>query len=298
MVRYLVALLPLFLLLCVAFPAQSEEQAEAPQAVKDYVIVKLDGEDIHYSEIQKIWEGLFPGEGEVPSLASFGDQVRNNIVRGIVTERILTKEAYKKGLDKSPEILSQLENLKQKLMVKELLEKRTADISEDAIKQKYEETIAGMEGKEEIHASHILVEDEAKAIELAAKLDNGAEFEKLAEENSTDKGTAVRGGDLGFFTQDQMVPEFAEEAFKLKAGEISKPVKSSFGWHVIKVHERRQVPLPTLEESRAQITKLIAREKNKEYLLDLLGQAEVTYLDPEGNELKLSLDEAVEESAE
>ena len=125
-----------------------------------------------------------------------------------------------------------------------------AALSDTAEHQVYDEAIKQVKNEEEVHARHILVptEDEAKAI--LAQLKGGADFAALAKEKSKDPG-AAEGGDLGYFTKDQMVPEFAEVAFKLDKGQLSDPVKTQFGWHIIKVEDKRIKPTPTFEQVKA-----------------------------------------------
>jgi peptidyl-prolyl cis-trans isomerase C len=292
MVKFLVASLPVLLLFLIALPAKAEDDNPVVTEPEDYLMVKLGDEEIYYREVQQVWQELFPGEGKAPALAGFGDNVRDNIVRGIITERLMVKEAKKQNLGESPELKEQLELLKQKLMVKALLEKQVQKVSEEDVKARYDEVVEKASGKEEVHASHILVESEEDAEKLYEKLkEGGADFAQEAKEISTDKGTAVNGGDLGYFAKEQMVPEFAEAAFALKKGELSKPVKSSFGWHIIKVHDRRPIPVPTLEESYESIKKSIAREASQQYILDLMKNADFTYYGPDGEELPLDLDD-------
>ncbi|WP_053361803.1 peptidylprolyl isomerase [Bacillus sp. FJAT-27251] len=127
--------------------------------------------------------------------------------------------------------------LREFLREQMLIEKaalKDVEVSEEEVKQRYEEY------QPEIRASHILVEDEAKAKELKSKLDGGADFAELAKENSTDPGSAEKGGDLGFFGPGAMVSEFEEAAYALDVNEISDPVQSQHGWHIIKVTEKKE----------------------------------------------------------
>jgi peptidyl-prolyl cis-trans isomerase C len=180
-------------------------------------------------------------------------------------------------------------------MVQELLKERNKSVVTDAkVKAKYDELAKQMSGKEEVHASHILVEKEDLAKELYKKVKDGADFAKLAKEKSADRGSAVKGGDLGYFTKDQMVPEFAEAAFDLKKGEISEPVKSAFGWHIIKLQDRRKLPVPTLEESRPQIEQQLAAEANQEFIFGLLKESKVKYYNPEGKEIPFPAEQKVD----
>ena len=120
----------------------------------------------------------------------------------------------------------------------------------DAMKKVYEEAVKQITGEQEVHARHILVETEDEAKAVKAELDKGADFAELAKKKSKDPGSAD-GGDLGYFTKEQMVPEFSAVAFTLEQGKISDPVKSQFGWHIIKVEEKRNRKAPDFEQVKA-----------------------------------------------
>jgi peptidyl-prolyl cis-trans isomerase C len=157
-----------------------------------------------------------------------------------------------------------------------------AATTDEAMKKVYAEAAKQIEGEQEVHARHILVEseDEAKAIE--AELKKGADFAELAKKKSKDPG-AADGGDLGFFTKDQMVPEFSTVAFALEPGKISDPVKSQFGWHVIKVEEKRNRKAPDFEQVKAQIETYVTRKAQAEYVAKLRESAKVERMDQASN---------------
>ncbi len=125
-----------------------------------------------------------------------------------------------------------------------------------------------------MRAAHILVEDQAEAKDLKAQLDKGADFAALAAEHGTD-GTASRGGELGWFVHEQMVPEFADAAFAMQPGEVSDPVQSPFGWHIIKLEERRERPVPPLAEVRDQIVEQLTQKAQADVLTEVRGAAEI-----------------------
>ena len=133
--------------------------------------------------------------------------------------------------------------------------------------------------EEEVSARHILVETEVSAHDVYAKVEKGEDFGKLAEEFSRDPGSKADGGKLGYFTKEQMVKEFSDAAFGLKAGEVSKPVKSKFGWHIIKVDDKRTKPLPTFEEVKGQIIDTMVQQKGQQAATDLRGKAKIEYVD-------------------
>jgi peptidyl-prolyl cis-trans isomerase C len=138
-----------------------------------------------------------------------------------------------------------------------------------------------MPQEEEVQARHILVATEEKAKELAEAIGKGGDFAQLAKDNSSDPGSKDNGGMLGYFGKGQMVPEFEKAAFELKAGELSKPVKSQFGWHIIKVDDRRQKKPPTFEEVKDRLLGSMAQNKAQEIASNLRGKATIEYVDPE-----------------
>jgi peptidyl-prolyl cis-trans isomerase C len=153
-----------------------------------------------------------------------------------------------------------------------------AATTEAAMKQVYEEASKQITGEQEVHARHILVETEDDAKAVAAELKKGADFAELAKKKSKDPG-ASDGGDLGFFTKDQMVPEFSTVAFALEPGKISDPVKSQFGWHIIKVEEKRNRQAPPFEQVRPQIETYVTRKAQADYVAKLREAAKVERMD-------------------
>src|SRR5437868_10295561 len=146
------------------------------------------------------------------------------------------------------------------------------------MKKVYEEASKQITGEQEVHARHILVETEDEAKAVKAELDKGADFAELAKKKSKDPG-ASDGGDLGFFTKDQMVPEFSAVAFTLEPGKISDPVKSQFGWHVIKVEEKRNRKAPDFDQVKGQIETYVTRKAQADYVAKLREAAKVERMD-------------------
>jgi peptidyl-prolyl cis-trans isomerase C len=153
-----------------------------------------------------------------------------------------------------------------------------AATTDEAMKKVYEEASKQITGEQEVHARHILVETEDEAKAIAEELKKGADFAELAKKKSKDPG-ASDGGDLGFFTKDQMVPEFSAVAFALEPGKISDPVKSQFGWHIIKVEEKRNRKAPDFEQVKAQIETYVTRKAQADYVAKLREAAKVERMD-------------------
>ncbi len=256
-----------------------------PAMADEYVMMKVNNQDISSADVQRMWEGLFP-PGQAQPFEKADPQMRDRILRSIMAERILLAEATKQGVDKSEKVAKELEDIKRKLILRTFIETKTADLITDAdLKKEYDATIAGMKDEKEVRARHILVptEDEAKAAKK--KIDSGKSFEEVAKELSKDPGSAAQGGDLGYFTRDKMVKPFADAAFGMKKGEVSGPVKSDFGYHIIKVEDSRKVTPPTFNEMKDQLRGKLQEKKLNEYIEGLVKAANVKLYDAKGKEL-------------
>jgi peptidyl-prolyl cis-trans isomerase C len=154
-----------------------------------------------------------------------------------------------------------------------------SSVSDAEARKFYDEQVGQIKPQEEVKARHILVEGQEKAKELFEKIAHGGDFAKLAKEFSKDPGTKDEGGDLGFFSRGQMVPQFEDAAFKLKAGEVSQPIETQFGWHIIKVDERREKKPPTFEEVKDRIVGSMIHRKAQDVAADLRSKAKLEYVD-------------------
>ncbi|HTP37540.1 MAG TPA: peptidylprolyl isomerase, partial [Methyloceanibacter sp.] len=160
-------------------------------------------------------------------------------------------------------------------------------VTEDAAKKIYDEKVATMKPQQEIHARHILVATEDEAKKVVERLKNGEDFATVAKEVSKDAG--AEGGDLGFFTRGQMLKPFEDAAFALDVGQISAPVQTQFGWHIIKVEEKRDQPLPTFDQVKEAIMGQLVQAKAQEVVSGLRDAAKIEVVDPE---LKKAMDAA------
>jgi len=236
----------------------------------DPVAARVNGVDIHESELAYAEEEI---GGNIPNMPP--DQKRDYLITYLADVVVLSQAAEKQKLGDRPDVKRRLAFDHNRLLMEALLQDvGKAALSEDAEHKVYDEAVKQMGKEEEVHARHILVatEDEAKAIE--AELKKGADFAQLAKDKSKDPG-AAEGGDLGYFTKDQMVPEFSEVAFKLDKGQISDPVKTQFGWHVIKVEDKRIKPTPTFDQVKAQIDNYVAHRAQAELVENLRKSATI-----------------------
>jgi peptidyl-prolyl cis-trans isomerase C len=240
----------------------------------DPVVARVNGVDIHDSDVAFAEEEI---GGNMPSIPP--EQKRDYLVNYLVDVIVLSQTAEKQKLDDRPNVKHRLAFDRNRLLMEMLLQEAgKAALSEATEHQVYDDAVKQVKNEEEVHARHILVptEDEAKAI--LVQLKGGADFATLAKEKSKDPG-AADGGDLGYFTKDQMVPEFAEVAFKLDKGQISDPVKTQFGWHIIKVEDKRVKPTPTFEQVKPQIENYVAHRAQAELVENLRKAATVERLD-------------------
>jgi peptidyl-prolyl cis-trans isomerase C len=257
----------------------------APAYAEDYVVMKVNNQDITASQVQLMLNGLFP-ESQAPAFDTIKPDLRDKLLRGMMAEKLLYGEAVKQGIDKSEKMTAELEAIRKKLIVRILLDAKTSDsITESDLKSEYDAVIAAMGDEKEVRARHILVPSEAEAKDVKKKLDAGKSFEEVARDYSKDSGSAKQGGDLGYFTKDKMVKEFAEVSFGLKKGEVSGPVKSPFGWHIIKVEDSRKVAVPTFAEMKEKLRGSLQERKLNDYVSGLVKSADVKLLDSKGKEI-------------
>jgi peptidyl-prolyl cis-trans isomerase C len=240
----------------------------------DPVVARVNGVDIHESDITFAEEEI---GGNMPSIPP--EQKRDYLINYLVDVVVLSQAAEKQKLDDRPNVKHRLAFDRNRLLMEMLLQDAGKSALSDAAEhQVYDDAVKQVKSEQEVHARHILVptEDEAKAI--LAQLKGGADFAALAKEKSKDPG-AAEGGDLGYFTKEQMVPEFAEVAFKLDKGQLSDPVKTQFGWHIIKVEDKRVKPTPTFEQVKPQIENYVAHRAQAELVENLRKSATVERLD-------------------
>jgi peptidyl-prolyl cis-trans isomerase C len=238
------------------------------------VIAKVNGQDIKQGDLTIAEEELGPSLAQMDPASR-----RENLIAFLIDMKIVAKAAEDKKVADNADFKQKLSFARNRLLMDSLLatEGKTA-LTDDAMKKVYQEAIEKVAGEKEVHARHILLptEDEAKAVK--AELDKGADFAELAKKKSKDPG-AADGGDLGFFTKDQMVPEFSAVAFELAPGKISDPVKSQFGWHIIKVEEKRDRKAPEFDQVKAQVSQFVVRKAQADYVTKLRAAAKIERLD-------------------
>ena len=256
----------------------SSEVSAAPSGT---VVARVNGVDIREGDLALAEEDLGAEIANAPPEAK-----REHLISYLADVIMVTQAAEKKNIADNPDFKRRLAFLRNKLLMGfELQEEAKAAVSDEAMHQTYEDAVQSMRGQEEVHARHILVESEDEAKALLDQLKAGGDFVALAKEKSKDPGGSD-GGDLGYFTKDQMVPEFAEVAFKMYPGQLSNPVKTQFGWHIIKVEDKRTKQAPEFDRVKDQIETFLTRKAQTELISKLRKSAKIERLDKAGEQSK------------
>jgi peptidyl-prolyl cis-trans isomerase C len=238
------------------------------------VLAKVNGAEIRQSDVTLAEEELGPSLAQMDPATK-----KENVLAFLIDMKIVAKAAEDKKIENNEDFKKRLAFTRNRLLMDSLLATEgKAATTDDAMKKVYEEASKQITGEQEVHARHILVETEADAKAIEDELKKGADFAELAKKKSKDPG-ASDGGDLGFFTKDQMVPEFSAVAFALEPGKISDPVKSQFGWHIIKVEEKRSRKAPEFDQVKGQIETYVTRKAQADYVAKLREVAKVERMD-------------------
>jgi peptidyl-prolyl cis-trans isomerase C len=238
------------------------------------VLAKVNGAEIRQSDVTLAEEELGPSLAQMDPATK-----KENVLAFLIDMKIVAKAAEAKKIEDRDDFKARLAFTRNRLLMDNLLAvEGKAATTEEAMKKVYDEASKQISDEMEVHARHILVETEDEAKAIAEELKKGADFAELAKKKSKDPG-ASDGGDLGFFTKDQMVPEFSAVAFALEPGKISDPVKSQFGWHIIKVEEKRNRKAPDFEQVKGQIETYVTRKAQAEYVAKLREAAKIERLD-------------------
>jgi peptidyl-prolyl cis-trans isomerase C len=250
--------------------------ASAEATAGDQVVAKVDGVEIHQSDIALAEEEL---GASLPQDAT-PEARRNYLITHLVDMILLSRAAEEQGLSGSDDFKRRFAAMRTKLlaglMLRQIAQK---SVNEEAMHKVYDDAIKQMGDEQEVRARHILVETEDQAKAIQADLKKGADFAELAKQKSKDPA-AADGGDLGYFTKDQMVPEFADVAFKLDKGQISDPVKTAFGWHIIKVEDKRKKPVPTYDQVKDQLATVVVQQSQADLVNKLRNQAKIERTSP------------------
>jgi peptidyl-prolyl cis-trans isomerase C len=242
-----------------------------PAVADDTAAATVNGVSIPQSRVDmRVKIATSQGQADTPEL-------RRAVRDDLISLEVLAQEAKKKGLNKDPEVIQQIELANQSVLVSAFVQDyaKNHPISEDQLKQEYDK-LKGNLGSKEYKARHILVDSEAEAKSIIAQLGKKGNFDKIAKAKSKDAGSADKGGELDWAVPSNFVPPFASALTSLKKGAYTKePVKSQYGWHVIKLDDVRDLKMPSFEELKPQIQQRLQQQSIQEYVADLRSKAKI-----------------------
>lgn len=236
------------------------------------VVATYKGGEIKESEVINQFKDVLAQDPNLKDkkFEELDSKIREALIKGYLNTKLLSLEAKNSQIESTKEFQEKLSEIKERLLQQQIIENYLKkNITEAMIDSEYNKLVQSMKGKDEVKASHILLDNEDKAKEAKKKLSKGAKFEDVVKEFSTDKSSSASGGSLGYFTEGQFVPEFEKKAFAMKVGEISDPVKTQFGWHIIKIEDRRKIKVPTKDEAKQGILMKLNKELMEKFFADL-----------------------------
>jgi peptidyl-prolyl cis-trans isomerase C len=244
-------------------------------AQDDKVVAKVNGNTITEADMRFANAEIGAQLGDIPENVK-----RRALAEYLIDNALFAEAAIAAKIAADPAFEEQMQYVRRRLLREQYFEKQLKGaISEADAKKIYDQRVAQLKSENEVAARHILVDNEEKAKEILAKIKAGGDFAALAKENSTDTGSKEQGGFLGYFGRGQMVPEFEKAAFTMIKGQVSEPVKTNFGWHIIKLEDRRRKPPPSFDDVKETILNSLAVLKAQEVVGALRKKADVEYLD-------------------
>lgn len=264
--------------LALAAPASAQDtavqesvspQATAPQP--DEVVARIGDREFTNADVAIAAEDISETLNQLPA-----QQRKSYILTYLADLERIAGKAEEAGVQDREGFQQRMQYMRNRALMETYLQQLGQDAATDeAARELYKTTVTEAEPQEEVRASHILVPTEEEANDLKQQLDEGADFAELAKEHSQDPGSAPKGGDLGYFGKEQMVPAFSEAAFSLEPGTVSDPVESQFGWHIIKVQDKREQEPPAYDEVEGQLKQMLARQAQRDEIMALREQSKL-----------------------
>jgi peptidyl-prolyl cis-trans isomerase C len=265
------------LFLSISSLSQAQDSAKPEQVPSQEVLAVINGEpltQLHYDQFIEQYS---------PQVRSMAEQDKGRFMRELVLQELLAQEGKRQQIDQDPEVQIRLQTQMNNTIARAVVQKSVENdsgITDAKLKAHYDANKSNYKEGETITASHILVKTEPEAEALLEELKGGKDFAELAKEKSTGP-SAPQGGDLGSFGRGRMVPDFEQAAFALKAGEVSQPVKTRFGWHVIKVTEHTEGKQQDFEQAKEEIRKALVTEYIQEMIQALQDKAAIEIKNPD-----------------
>lgn len=236
----------------------------------DTVVATVGGEPITEADLMFAAEDLAAELQSIPPT-----EHRPFLLTVMIDMKVMANAAREAELDQSDIFARRLDYLEERSLRRAFFaEVVEAGVTDEAVEAAYEEMVAGFEAQPEVRARHILVPTLEEAQSIRAEIEDGKSFEDAAAEYGTD-GTRATGGDLGYFSSGMMVAPFEEAAFALETGQLSEPVESQFGWHLIKLEDRRVTTAPTLDQVRQQVAQQVLYDNFSRIVGDLKAETEI-----------------------
>lgn len=253
------------------------------------VVLKIDGRDVTRAEVM---DNFAESGSQIPAGAAM-EQIFPLLQEQYLVGYLLNTAAQTSGINgTNPEVAKRIEDAREQAIRAVYLEDLTKNaVTESDIRKAYDDIVMNSPAIKERHARHILVKTAEEAKKLIEDLKNGADFEVLARDHSTGP-SASNGGDLGYFTEGDMVPEFSKAAFSMKVGDVSsEPVQTQFGYHIIKIEDERERAKPTFDEMKGQIEQQLRQGVIREKIMELRNKADVEVMDFNGKPMPLTAEE-------
>jgi len=264
--------------------------APLPSQAQDKVVAKVNGKTLTEGDMKLADAEIGSDLGNLPEPTR-----RRVLVEYLIENQLFADAAEGAKLGSGPTFDERMQYWRRKALRDTYFDTTIRRSVQDGdAKKLYDAQLSGLKTEEEVRARHILVESELQAKEIFEKIGHGGDFAQLAKEFSKDPGTKDEGGDLGYFGRGQMVPQFEEAAFKLKKGDVSLPVQSQFGWHLIKVEDRRERKPPPFDTVKERILASMIHRKAQDVVGQLRGSAKIEYVDAD---IKRQVDEQVKTGA-
>jgi peptidyl-prolyl cis-trans isomerase C len=264
-------------LMAVALAATSLAVATAGPTLADdtKVLATINGKPITEGDLAVAEAEIGSDMGSLPE-----DQKRMSLLEFLIDNQLFAEAAEAEKLGEGPEFETRLNYLRRRALREMYFDKVIkGSVSDADARQLYDDQVKLLKPEEEVQARHILVETEDKAKELKAEIDKGGDFAALAKEHSQDPGSKEDGGNLGYFGRGQMVPQFEEAAFKLQKGEVSEPLQTQFGWHLVKLDDRRAKQPPAFEVVKDRIVQSMLLQKAQQSAVSLREKAKIEFVD-------------------
>ena len=248
-----------------------------PAGAQERVLAKVNGKMLTDSDMKLAEAEIGSDLGSLPEATK-----RRVLIEFLIENQLFADAAEGQNLGTGQPVDERTPYWRRRALRDAYFDKSVRDtISEADARTVYAGQVGALKSGEEVRARHILLDSKDRAREVYEKLAHGSDFAQLARQYSKDPGSKDQGGELGFFARGQMVPQFEDVAFRLKKGEISEPVESQFGWHIVRIDDRRQRAAPPFETVRERVVASMIHKKAQQVAADLRLKAQIEYIDPE-----------------